>query len=90
MPQKLTVNDYTFLFVPLRNGAYKWKGKRGTINRKTSEEFTELTKLVGEPGKDNVFEVLFGIANIEIVKTGENILVYEVFKDLRDEEIEND
>lgn len=86
MPPKLTVDDYTFLFVPLKNGAYKWKGKRGTINRKTNEEFKELVKKVGEPGGGNVFEVLYGIANIEIVKTGENILVFEVFKDLRDEE----
>jgi hypothetical protein len=83
MQPKLTVSDYRFFFAPEEQGKFLWKGVRGNIFRRTKEDFDKMMSTTKYNAR-NEYEVLYGIANIEIVVTGENILVYEVFEDLRD------
>ena len=84
MPQKPTVNDYTFYFVPHWQGSYYWKDKPGNIFRMTNERFDETLRKMTDMEKN--LTILHAICNIEIRATGENTLVYDIFEDLRDKE----
>lgn len=83
MPPKLTVNDYTFYFVPHEKGSYYWKGELGHVFRMTNERFDKTLRNM--PSMDEYLTILYGISNIEIKETGENTLVYDIFEDLRED-----
>lgn len=84
MPPKLTVNDYTFYFVPDEAGKYIWKDATGNVHRKLKEEFEKYWKIVQEYRGSEHIEKLLGIAQIQVSATKEYILVYEIFDDLRE------
>ena len=85
MPQNLTVNDYTFYIVSDPHGRYRFGSIRGTIHRKTHEQFAEMTKRLS-PSMLELIVKLFGIASVENVQTGEHDLVFHLFEDLREGE----
>ena len=89
MPQKLTVSDYTFYFVPEGAGRYRYKGIHGHIFRKPNDEFAKIMDLAVKLEKGSIIK-LFGITNIQIIRTGEYTLVYDLFADLREEKSEDD
>ena len=86
MPPKLTVSDYTFYFVRNDEGRYRYKNEQGHIFRKQHTEFSAMIHNIPEHNRRLIIE-LFGITNVQIIKTGEHTLVYDLFADLRDEEI---
>lgn len=84
MPPKLSTSDYTFYLVRDDEGKYRFKDERVNVHRKRNAEFVTFIHALPENERRLIIE-LFGIANIQAVETGEYILVYEIFKDLRDE-----
>ena len=88
MPQKLTTSDYTFYFIPDGQGRYIWKDAKGHIFRIPNDEYDKLAERLSKT--DSEIEILFGIADVEVAKTGEHTLVFDLFKDLRDKEEEDD
>ena len=85
MPPKLTVSDYVFYIVSDSCGNYRHKDIRGSIHRKRSEEFAKMMQILS-PNMQELVIKLYGITNVQNVKTGEYTLVYDIFPDLRDEE----
>ncbi|KON34686.1 hypothetical protein AC477_00125 [miscellaneous Crenarchaeota group-1 archaeon SG8-32-1] len=77
MPQKRTVDEYTFYFVPDDTGKYIWKNVVGNVFRRKIGTMTDPLEKEVEP--------LYAISNVEDKKTGINLLVYEIFEDLRKE-----
>ncbi len=86
MPPKLATSDYVFYIVADEQGKYRFKDIRGDIYRMTKERYYSLCEFLRGHEREQ-FNNLSGIANIEIIETGEHTLVYDVFKDLRDREI---
>lgn len=84
MPPKLTVSDFRFFFAPDEEGKYLWRGRPGNIFRRTEKEFNKMM-LATKHNSRNEYEVLYAIANIEVVETGEQTLVYDIYEDLREE-----
>lgn len=84
MPQKLTVNDYTFYFIQNTEGKYFFKQKRGNVYRKQHGEFQTMIRVIPANERSLIIE-LFGIASVQNVKTREHTLVYDIFEDLREE-----
>lgn len=89
MPQKLTVSDYTFYFVRNAEGKYRFKEERGNVHRLQHGEFQAMIRKVPERERRLIIE-MWGISNVRSVETGENTLVYSIFKDLVPKEERND
>ncbi len=86
MPQKLTTNDYQFYLIRTVDGEYAFKGIQGVIARKTHEEYTKMQNLASDAQKEWTIK-LFEIANVQNIRTGEFILVYQIFEDLQKENL---
>jgi len=82
MPRKFNVSDFTFYFIKDEEGKYIFKDESGNIFRKLSSDFERMMAMISEKDRA-VFQKLDAIANVQSVETKENILVYEIFSDLR-------
>jgi hypothetical protein len=88
MPQKLKVKDYTFYFVPDEKGKYEFGQKnpqRGHIGRKARKDWKASEPLAVNFPSEPIF--VFAIASVKDIATGEHFLVYELFNDLKDEQV---
>ncbi len=85
MPQKLTISDYTFYFVRDDDGDYLYKDEQGNVFRRQHGEFQAMMQNASEYEQGFIIE-LYGITNIQNIKTKEYTLVHDIFEDLRDME----
>ncbi|MCK4823130.1 hypothetical protein KA005_45640 [bacterium] len=84
MPQKLTVSDYKYYMIPNLKGEYRFREMQGNIFRRPRKTFDAIMKRMPPKSLAKIIEI-YGIASVERVETGEHMLVFEVFDDLRAE-----
>jgi len=82
MPRKYSISDFAFYFVQDEEGKYVFNGETGNIFRNLSSDFERMMAMISEKDRA-VYKKLDAIANVQLVQTGENLLVFEIFKDLR-------
>jgi len=81
MPPKLNVSDFAFFMIQRHDGQYRTsKGEVGDIFRRDKVMFTAALGHLSEEEQKGIIK-LYGISNVTRVKSGEQILVADVFKD---------
>lgn len=86
MQSELIVSDYTYYLVENPNGEFRFKEMICNIFRRPNAEFETYAKNLSSDDQASMI-VIYGITSVERIETGEHLLVFECFMDLRDQSI---